>query len=134
MMARWMIFRWWSAAKSCRNGRIIRISARGGIAPCAFTRSSSVSPSMYAITTYAVPFCSNKSSRGTSGGKSAIACRKRYPRTNRAQYRAKSATPLAPHLKFLFFCNKNEVSIVELIAGASCIIIEKRDKQFRLTN
>ena len=94
MMARWMIFRWWSAAKSCRNGRIIRISARGGIAPCAFTRCASVSPSMYAITTYAVPFCSNKSSRGTSGGQFAFACRKRYPRTNRAQYRAKSAAPL----------------------------------------
>ena len=36
--------------------------------------------------------------------------------------------------KIFIFCNKNEVSIVELIAGASCIIIEKKDRQFRLTN
>lgn len=31
-------------------------------------------------------------------------------------------------------CNKNEVSIVELIAGASCIIIEKGMGSIRLTN
>lgn len=40
---------------------------------------------------------------------------------------------MASHLKF-FFCNKNEVSIVELIAGASCIIIEKGMGSIRLTN
>jgi len=36
--------------------------------------------------------------------------------------------------KIFIFCNKNEVSIVELIAGASCIIIEKGMGSIRLTN